>query len=89
MKASSIIAGLALIWSSTSVAQQEAPPSPPTGETTRAWLELQRSNNASWGTPRPMPGEVAERVYARYLKSFEQPIPERFEREGFVGGSKQ
>lgn len=89
MKASLIIAGLALSWSSAVLAEQETPPSPPTGETTRAWLELQRSNNASWGTPRPMPGEVAERVYARYLKSFEQPIPEQFAREGFVGGSKQ
>ena len=61
--------------------------SPPTGETTRAWLELQRSNNASWGTPRPMPGEVAKRVYDRYLESFEAPIPDEFERESFVGGS--
>lgn len=61
--------------------------SPPTGETTRAWLELQRSNNASWGTPRPMPGEVAQRVYERYLQSFEAPIPTEFERESFVGSS--
>lgn len=61
--------------------------SPHTGETTRAWLELQRSNNASWGTPRPMPGEVAQRVYERYLESFESPIPAEFERESFVGGS--
>jgi hypothetical protein len=32
-----------------------------------------------------MPGEVADRVYQRYLQSFTHPIPEQFERER-IGG---
>ena len=49
------------------------------GETTRAWLELQKSNNASWGEPRELPADVAQRIYERYRNSFEHPIPERFD----------
>lgn len=87
MKRSMSLLILALVSGPVWAAESSSQPSPETGETTRAWLELQRSNNASWGTPRPMPGEVAKRVYDRYLQSFEQPIPGQFEREGFVGGS--
>lgn len=56
----------------------------PLGSQTRAWIDLQTSNNAAYGAPEPVPGEVASRVYERYLKSFEQAIPETFERESFI-----
>jgi hypothetical protein len=63
----------------------------PLGADTRNWVELQASGRASLGAIRPMPGEVAEKVYERYLESFENRIPERYERERFVssgsGGS--
>lgn len=63
----------------------------PLGTDTRNWVELQASGRASLGAVRPMPGEVAEKVYERYLESFENRIPERYERESFVssgsGGS--
>ena len=57
------------------------------GGSTRQWLELQRNGNASIAAPRPMPGEVADKVYDRYVASFAHPIPETFSREQFVGGS--
>jgi len=63
---------------------------PAVGVETQAWLDLQTSNNAAIGAPEPLSGEVAARVYQRYLESFEYPIPETFERERFVedgGGS--
>jgi Ni/Co efflux regulator RcnB len=56
------------------------------GKDTRAWLDLQRSGHAAWGHPRPLSGEAADRVYERYLRSFTHPIPEAFERGGFVRG---
>ena len=37
------------------------------GTDTRAWLSLQKSGIAAPSDPRPMSGEVAERVYQRYL----------------------
>lgn len=61
----------------------------PIGQQTRAWLDLQASNSAALGAPEPVPGEVATRVYERYLKSFEHPIPEDFEREAFVESGGQ
>jgi len=57
------------------------------GQDARAWTELQKSGAASSNAVRPMPGEVADKVYDRYLQSFSHPIPETFERESFVGGS--
>lgn len=56
------------------------------GEQTRAWLDLQRSNNAAYGAVRPMPGDVADKVYERYLNSFTHPIPEFYKRDRFVQG---
>lgn len=56
------------------------------GTDTRAWLSLQKSGIAAPSDPRPMSGEVAERVYQRYLDSYTQPIPETFEREDFGSG---
>jgi hypothetical protein len=59
------------------------------GSETRAWIELQQSNAAAAsGTPRPVSGEVADAIHARYVKSFTHEIPEKFEREQFVGESK-
>ena len=54
---------------------------------TRAWLELQKSNNASWGEARPISGEQAQKIHQRYLDSFNHGIPEKFERDQFVGES--
>lgn len=62
------------------------PQQPRVGDDTRAWLQLQGSGNASTAAPRPMPGEVADKVYERYLESFENQIPDEFERETFVSG---
>ena len=62
------------------------PPPPRVGDDTRAWLQLQGSGNAATAAPRPMQGEVADKVYERYLKSFENQIPDEFERETFVSG---
>lgn len=60
------------------------------GSQTQAWLDLQISNNAALGGVRPMPGEVADQVYSRYVKSFSHPIPENFERKKYVeGGGSQ
>lgn len=57
------------------------------GEATRAWLQYQRSGDHASASERPMPGDVAERVYHRYLQSFSHPIPETFERQrGFTTG---
>ncbi|MBX6421465.1 MAG: DUF3613 domain-containing protein [Nevskia sp.] len=54
------------------------------GSETNAWLAAQIASTS--GTPRPMPGEVASRVYQRYLDSFTHPIPEEYGRQGFIGG---
>lgn len=60
---------------------------PRVGDDTRAWLELQASGNAALGSLRPMPGEVADKAYQRYLKSFDNTIPESYERESFLSSS--
>lgn len=59
---------------------------------TRAWLNLQAGGTAAQGAARPLPGEVADAVYQRYLQSFTHPIPEQFKRqstssEGQGGGA--
>ncbi|TJY56705.1 DUF3613 domain-containing protein [Sinimarinibacterium sp. CAU 1509] len=86
MKRWAIAAALALA-SATAWAADDAQALPQIGDSTRAWLELQSSGNASLGAVRPMPGEVAEKVYQRYLKSFEKEIPDKFDREQFVSSS--
>ncbi|MDM4772433.1 DUF3613 domain-containing protein [Solimonas sp. SE-A11] len=57
---------------------------PAHGDESRAWLDLQAGGNAASPTPASLPGEVADRVYGRYLKSFEYPIPEHLDREKFA-----
>src|SRR3546814_7925727 len=70
-----------------------ADPLPRLGGDTRAWLELQTDPAAQVTDIRPVPGEVAEQVYQRYINSFKYPIPETFKRDSFVesgggGGGK-
>lgn len=50
------------------------------GAETRAWVDLQTSGSAAVGDARPMPGEVADAVYQRYVNSFKHPIPAQFPR---------
>ncbi|MES2490304.1 MAG: DUF3613 domain-containing protein [Pseudomonadota bacterium] len=57
------------------------------GDEVHAWTDLQKSGAASNPTAQPMPGEIADKVYDRYLKTFDYPIPATFDRESFVGGS--
>ena len=56
------------------------------GDEVRAWTDLQKSGAASNKVPQPMPGEIADKVYDRYLKTFDYAIPQSFNRESFVGG---
>ncbi|TAJ50619.1 MAG: DUF3613 domain-containing protein [Nevskiaceae bacterium] len=58
---------------------------PVLGAESRAWTDLQASGSAAAGGARPLPGEVADAVYQRYLNSFKHPIPEQFTRDS--GGS--
>ncbi|HVT35139.1 MAG TPA: DUF3613 domain-containing protein, partial [Nevskiaceae bacterium] len=51
------------------------------GSQTQAWTDLQKSNMASSAAPRPMPGEVADKVYQRYVNSFGNPIPDLYTRD--------
>ena len=73
-------------------AQQEggADPSQAVGPGTRSWVDLQTSGAAASAVARPMPGDIAERVYKRHADSFAHPIPEELGRESFVseGGGK-
>lgn len=48
---------------------------------TSQWLELQRSGQAASTHAQPLSGEAMDKVHKRYLKSFEQPIPEFYEHE--------
>lgn len=79
------ILALALTVPGAGFAQQQSELA--VGDETRTWVELQTSNNASLGPARPMPGDVANEVYSRYVKSFSHPIPEHFEREKFTSSS--
>lgn len=55
------------------------------GDEVRAWTDLQKSGAASNKAPQPMPGEIADKVYERYLKTFDYGIPQSFDRQSFVG----
>jgi len=54
------------------------PPRPRLGETTRALLQLQASGERA-GKAHTVLGDQASRSYARYLNSFDHPIPEYLE----------
>jgi hypothetical protein len=45
---------------------------------TRQWLELQTEGRLASTKSYQMPGPVSEKVYQRYLNSFDYPIPEYF-----------
>lgn len=71
-------------WTGAAVAE-DAPA--PVGTETRAWLDLQSSNSAASPTVRPMPGDIADKVYQRHADSFAQPIPDSLGRDAFVSES--
>lgn len=56
------------------------------GADTRYWVASQISGAQSVKELRPIPGDVAQHTYARYLKSFDYPIPETFKRDSFNTG---
>ena len=60
------------------------------GVETRDWTALQAAGTAASATERPMPGEIAERVYKRYADSYSHPIPEKLTKDSFAteSGSK-
>lgn len=62
----------------TAVAEQ---PTQPLGAETQAWLDLQAKGQQASKTPRPVPGEIADNVYQRYVDSFKLPIPAEFKRQ--------
>jgi hypothetical protein len=57
------------------------------GDEVRAWTDLQKNDVATDRVVQPMPGEIADKVYDRYLKTFDYPIPKTFDRESFASGS--
>lgn len=59
---------------------------PGTGRDTRAWMDLQKGGSAASAEPQPMTGEVADKVYQRYVDSFGYPLPEQFKRESIKSG---
>jgi hypothetical protein len=60
-------------------AAQAAPASsaPESGADTRVWLRAQSQRGQASNTQQTLSGPVMRRVHDRYLKSFEQPVPER------------
>ena len=81
MKTKFVILALALVLPLSALAD------PKPGTETKAWLDLQKSGKAASKEARPVPGEIAEKTYDRYLKSFDHPIPEEFSRESFSSGN--
>lgn len=56
------------------------------GTDTRSLLAIQRDGSQA-GATLQMPGAQAALAHARYLKSFEHPIPERFVGQASGGGN--
>jgi hypothetical protein len=48
------------------------------GVSTRSWLDLQRSGRAA-GKAHPVPGEIADLNWRRYVDSYKAAIPESFQ----------
>ncbi len=80
------VGAVALLLANVAGAEDKAPP-PRIGDDTRAWLELQSSGHASDGAIRAQPGEIADKAYQRYLKTFDNTIPEEYKRDSFVSSS--
>ncbi len=66
-------------------AQVQQPAVGAIGTDTRSLLAIQREGSQA-GATLPMPGEQAALAHARYLKSFQHPIPERFVGQSGNGG---
>lgn len=64
-----------------------ATPARAVGDATTGLLALQRSGSVASPVAQPISGEVASRSYARYLKSFEYPIPEKLGATGAQGAA--
>ncbi|MCK5768774.1 DUF3613 domain-containing protein [Algiphilus sp.] len=79
-----VLPGLAAAVSCSAALADRGPDAPPVGNETRQWLDLQVSGETASRPPSGMDGEVAQRVWERYLKSFTHDIPESFERSSFV-----
>lgn len=80
------LCSLSLALSAAAPAAERPLPKP--GTETRAWIELQKKQPATTTPDAPaMPGEVADKVYQRYVDSFAHPLPETFTRESFSTGS--
>jgi Protein of unknown function (DUF3613) len=69
------------------VVQAQSATERPLGSQTRQWVQLQQDPKAQSGEARPMPGEIADEVYKRYVNSFKYPIPEQFKRQPGASGS--
>ncbi|MGH8461766.1 MAG: DUF3613 domain-containing protein [Stenotrophobium sp.] len=82
-KATFVMAALLLPLSA--LAGQDADAPYHVGDEVRAWTALQESNSASVNAVRPLPGEISDLIYGRYLNTFKQPIPDQFDRASFVG----
>jgi len=91
MKKSMLIGVLMLVAAPAFADEAPAEPLPRLGASTQSWLALQTDPAAQASELRPLPGEVAERVYQRYIDSFKYPIPEQYQRESFIksGGGSQ
>ena len=85
----SLLLMAAALWLSQAHAQARPTPAPAApkaapaaplrvGDATYSLLEKQRAGTLASDTARPIAGEVAQRSYERYLRSFERPIPESF-----------
>jgi Protein of unknown function (DUF3613) len=59
-----------------------------TGPVTRRWLQAQRAREQSSAVQPTLSGPAMQRVHERYLKSFEQPIPNRLADDRPVSRSK-
>jgi hypothetical protein len=65
----------------------EPPKQPENGAQTRAWLEAQYQSKGDEHTSRaPVPGEVAAKVYQRYVDSFGTSQPAELPRGSFSSG---
>lgn len=69
------------------VAWAQTAPELPLGSQTHQWVQLQKDPKAQSAEARPMPGEIADEVYKRYVNSFKYPIPEQFKRQPGASGS--
>lgn len=80
-----------LVAAAPAVAQQDTSTdheTAPFGENARDWVRLQVSGDAAESPPAGFNAEIADRVWKRYSESFENEIPESFERESFSEGQR-